>query len=104
MTESKLYLQKGVIKINPQEILELVRAGYTKEDINSMIQPDPEPKPDPEPNPEPEPNDLNALKEELSNLKKLIQKRNINNSGKDSPPPLTASEALASLITKNKKE
>ena len=103
MMESKLFLWR-VIRINPQEILELVRAGYTKEEINNMIQPEPKKEPDSEPKKEPdsEPKELNALKEELSNLKKMIQKQNIDNSGKNSPPPLTASDALASLITKNK--
>ena len=47
--------------MNPSEILELVRAGYTKEEINQMTspvsvpEPGPEPEPVPEPQPQPEP-------------------------------------------------
>lgn len=40
--------------MNTNEILELVRAGYTKEEITAM-QPDPAPQPDSAPQPEPEP-------------------------------------------------
>lgn len=41
--------------MNPSEILELVRAGYTKEEINQMTAPAPAPVPEPGPEPVPEP-------------------------------------------------
>ena len=66
-----------------QEILTLVNAGYTKEEIESWNQepqptpeplPNPEPQPNPEPNPEPQPNpEIDALKQELTNTQKQLQ-------------------------------
>lgn len=41
--------------MKPSEILELVRAGYTKAEIEAMNQPQPDPQPQPEPKPEPQP-------------------------------------------------
>lgn len=41
--------------MNPSEILELVRAGYTKDEINQMSAPAPVPVPEPTPEPVPEP-------------------------------------------------
>lgn len=47
--------------MNAQEILELIRAGYTKAEIEALETPapapDPEDKKDPEPAPAPDPND-----------------------------------------------
>ena len=80
-----------------KEILELVRAGYTKDEINTMLPSEPPEPPEP---PEPANDELTGLKQELESLRKLIQKQNIDNSGRDSPPQQTASEALASLIKK----
>ena len=84
-----------------QEILALVNAGYTKEEIESWNQepqptpepqpnpepnpePTPEPQPNPEPNPEPQPNpEIDALKQELTNtqkqLKDLVKQMQANN-------------------------
>lgn len=57
--------------MKPSEILELVRAGYTKAEIEAMNQteppkptdpePEPEPKPEPKPQPEPQPEPVKPI-------------------------------------------
>lgn len=98
------------------EILELLRAGYTKSEIDEMFReatPEetdskPEQKTDPE-KPEESETDVKGaednekilkLEQEIKNLRALVQKQNIDNSGEDTPPPMTAADALASLIKK----
>ena len=38
-----------------EEVIKLIDAGYSKEEIDKMLQPEPEPKPDPEPERKPDP-------------------------------------------------
>lgn len=108
-----------------EEILELVRAGYTKAEIEGMNagaalaaeqepeqEPETAPEENPAPAPEPEkpaaperaaPDDtgdrLTKLENSIATLVAAIQSSNIINTGKPSAPTLTAEEALASLIT-----
>lgn len=105
--------------MNPQEILELVRAGYSKDEINTMFafapgsdpapapapepkpEPDPEPALDPKPEPEPAPADpapWERIESAIAGLVSVIQNSNINNAGIKTPPALKAEDALASLI------
>lgn len=108
-----------------EEILELVRAGYTKAEIEGMsagaaVAAEPEQEPEPEktqeenPAPAPEPEKPSAperaaaddtgdrlakLENSIATLVAAIQSSNIITTGKASAPTLTAEEALASLIT-----
>lgn len=97
-----------------EQRLQLINAGYTKDEIESMLQPEqPAPAPDPEPAPEPEPDpeptqDQKAVdpviekmsqdfKQAIDDLRKQIQQQNISNVKNDIPAPMTAEDALGSL-------
>lgn len=110
------------------EILKLIDAGYTKEEIAALSgdpQPQPEPKPEPEqkqepepkpepdqkqepePKPEPEPQPdqtnqrLDKLETSIATLIKTIQVSNVNNMMiRHDPDPITkqVDDALASII------
>lgn len=92
--------------MSPTEILELVRAGYTKVEIEAMApEPDPAPTPEPDPAPTlepdlaPTPDRLAQLEQSIVRLTQAVQSSNIINSG-GGIPALTAEDALASLIKK----
>ena len=95
------------------EILELTRAGYTKEEIQAMEtgkEPEPtkepEPAKDPEPAKEPEPQNNDLLKVLVSKFEELtgvIQENNIlqsNNKMVENPQP---EELLAQVIAPPRK-
>ena len=112
--------------MNLDTIIKLLDAGYTKEDIQSMQEPEQEQVSEQEPEQEPEStsaheskNDLNVevfnkLNKELENLnskiKELdtsIKKGNILGSQLNLPKEQTAEDVLASIITpkiKNKED
>ena len=102
------------------ERLELIRAGYTKEEISAFEkgaepeqpkpeqpkpeQPKPEqPKPE-QPKPEqPKPEqDNNAVLKAINDLTKAIQLQNMQKIGLDTPGGMTAEEALAAGVFGNK--
>lgn len=106
------------------EILELVRAGYTKEEIAAMDttddekiehpekKPDPEPEQKPEPKPDPEPDAetkpvkveseteklVKALGLKLEALTSAIQTNNVNSLEQNGGGTLTTEDVLASII------
>ena len=85
-----------------QDILRLVQAGYTKEDIDKMIAPaaDPAPAPAPTPEPEPEPS-MKDLMLSISKLTSAIQANAIAQSvipGGPDGNQHTAEDAIASII------
>ena len=111
--------------MNYSEVKDLLNAGFTADEIRSMInpqnsqnnpQPDPEPEPQPEPEPEPQPepepdnaDQISELKELFQGLKesneklvKVIQASNIQNAsfGSNSVDDINkkAEDALRSLI------
>ena len=88
--------------MNVEQIIKMIDAGYTKEEIEKMTQPEPkqEPKPEPEPKkePEPKPADDPVLKE-LQDLKKAVYAMNIMQS---SQPP--KSESVDDILAKALKE
>lgn len=104
-----------------EEILMLVKAGYTKADIEAMVNPKPEgpkpedPKPE-EPKPEdPKPEDpkpenitgdmIKDFTGAINGLSDLIKKSNITNDGYVPQTPLEkGQEVLASLINPPMKE
>ena len=104
-----------------EQRLQLINAGYTKTEIESMADPepkpadpgpkpaDPEPKPaDPEPkpaDPEPKPAVDPAIEKmsadfekAIADLKAMIQKKNISDVNNPQPQQQTAEEALGSLV------
>lgn len=98
------------------ERLELIRAGYTKADIEAFetgTEPEPpkpeppkpeQPKPEPEPpKPEPEPpaQDNSAVLKAINDLTKAIQLQNMQKIGLDTPGGMTAEEALAAGVFGN---
>jgi hypothetical protein len=63
--------------MNYTEIIKLLDAGYTREEILNMQQPEPEPAPEPEPTPDPEPapDPAQAAVDKLTNLLTTIDSR-----------------------------
>ena len=109
--------------MKPSEILELIRAGYTKAEIDAMQndaekiehpepkpepkpEPSPEPAPDPEPSPEPTPEPkeseteklLSALGLKFDNLTAAIQNANVNNIEHGGNQGMTADDVIRSII------
>ena len=100
--------------MNVEQIIKMLDAGYTKEEIEKMTQPEPEPKqepkpepnpepkpePKPEPNPEPKPEPaLDPVLKELQDLKKAVYAMNIMQS---SQPP--KAENVDDILAKALKE
>ena len=96
--------------MNVEQIIKMLDAGYTKEEIEKMTQPEPEPKTEPEPEPEPKPEPKTEPKtetktaddpvlKELQDLKKAVYAMNIMQS---SQPP--KAENVDDILTKALKE
>ena len=76
-----------------EEVIKLIDAGYSKEEIDKMLQPEPEPKPDPEPKAEPE---IDPVLKELQDLKKAVYAMNIMNSAQ--PEQKSVDDILAASL------
>lgn len=109
-----------------KEILKLVDAGYTKEEIATLLAaeektegaplpPEPETAEPETAEPEPHKNDaapvetsngdmINKLADEIAELRKQIQKRNLNESYIETAKQDRSQEILAQLINPKKKE
>lgn len=100
--------------MNVEQIIKLIDAGYTKEDIEKMNQPaqDPEPapeekQPEPAPAPEAKPEEKktesepvnNQMLKELQDLKKAVYAMNIMNSSQPGQP-----ESVDDILAKALKE
>ena len=98
--------------MNVEQIIKLLDAGYTKEDIEKMNQPaaEPEPqeeKPEPAPAPEAKPEEKktesepvnNQMLKELQDLKKAVYAMNIMNSSQPGQP-----ESVDDILAKALKE
>lgn len=100
--------------MNVEQIIKMIDAGYTKEEIEKMTQPEPEPKQEPkpepepktepkqepEPKPEPKPADDPVLKE-LQDLKKAVYAMNIMQSSQP-PKPESVDDILAKALKEDK--
>ena len=89
------------------DVLTLAKMGFTKDEILKLADigddadptPNPEPKPEsvPAPTPEPKPDDYYAkISEQMDGILSAIQKSNIIKD--QQPQPMTAEDALASII------
>ena len=104
--------------MNVEQIIKMIDAGYTKEEIEKMTQPEPEPKPEPKTEPEPKPEPKTEPKpepkkeqepkqepvndpvlKELQDLKKAVYAMNIMQS---SQPP--KAENVDDILAKALKE
>lgn len=103
-----------------EEVLELVRAGYSKEEVTALLseavnipaEPDTPAAPDPEPVQEPEPVETvqtktdtlpsdaqyNRLLEAIEKLSNTMISRNINTSDIDVQPARTTDDMIASVL------
>ena len=94
------------------EILTLLSAGYTKDEITAMggpapliPEPQPEPEPEPEPQPEPEQPDiagvvnerLNKIEHSLSDLISAIQHSNIKHDSFEGNPENLEQKAISAM-------
>lgn len=84
-----------------EDIIKLIDAGYTKEDIQAMNAPEPEPEaapapaPDPAPAPAPDEN-MSAMLQEIKDLKKAVYAMNIMNT--DVPAQKSVDDILAEAM------
>lgn len=107
--------------MNLNELLELVRAGYSKEDIQALTQPEAEPeKPEPEKEPEPEPkepapaagpdhfsfeNELKDIRASIAEMVKTFQAANVQNARMGEPKINdSAEDILAEWLNPKAKE
>ncbi len=88
-----------------EQIVKLLDAGYTKEDIQKLQEPEAEPKPEPEPEPAAEPTpepkpkpepEQNAVIKELQELKKAVYAMNIMQSAQ--PDKASTDDILAKVL------
>lgn len=90
-----------------EEVIKLIDAGYSKEEIDKMLQPepDPEPKTEPETEPKKEPDPKPETKQEpavdpvlreLQDLKKAVYAMNIMNSAQ--PEQKSVDDILAASL------
>lgn len=110
--------------MNTDQIFKLIDAGYTKADIEAMMQPEPTPAPDPTPEPQPDPtpapdpgpepqpennqeleglrNELKAAKDQIQQLTQQVQQLNRDTRSGDTLPdadiPKKADAAMTELI------
>ena len=93
-----------------KEVLELIRAGYTKDEINELFADDSgeqtqasEQETQAAEQETQGEDRIAELENSIMELKTIIQKSNINNRGVETVPELSAEQALGSLITKKGK-
>ena len=98
------------MNININDVLDLARAGYNREEISALLSVAPkDPKPqdqkpqDPKPqDPQPAQPDMAALVARMEELTKTIQATNVLQSRQ--PAPETVDDILASIIRPPRKE
>ena len=102
-----------------EDIITLINAGYSKDDIDRMVsgesqpepkpepepksEPEPEPKSEPEPEPEPEPDptiaQLIKQNNDLLNQLKKLQSQNAKAARQEQSAPLSGVDAIKNFIT-----
>ena len=95
--------------MNTQDVLKLVNAGFSKQEILALagMEPKPEPAPDPAPAPEPKPaapepapeqSQIDRLTEQVSRLTDLVHKSNLLAMQQPEVKPDTPEDIIASII------
>lgn len=99
--------------MNTQDVLKLVNAGFSKNEILALagMEPKPEPAPEPEPVPEPAPepkpaapepapeqSQIDKLTEQVSRLTDLVHKSNLLAMQQPEVKPESAEDVIASII------
>ena len=80
-----------------EEVMKLIDAGYTKDDIQGMMQPaQPEPKPAPQPAKPAE--DDNPVLKELQELRKAVKAMTIVTGAAEPPAKTSVDDVLDKLI------
>ena len=94
--------------MNYNEIIKLLDAGYTREEIMNM---NADPAPEPEPTPEPEPdtgNEFSSMVQEMrdafAELKKEITAFNIMNTNMPADAEKTSEDIIANIINPEPKK
>lgn len=101
-------------KLKLGEIITLLKAGYTKEEISEFKNletedpepqkdPEPEPEPDPEPQKDPEPHyvdEIARLTEQVNSLTALLQDKFRNDAEGKTPEPAAGDQVLKDIIEK----
>ena len=83
-----------------EDLMALVRAGYTKDEISAMTAPEPAPAPAPEPAPEPAPQ-FSRTEALLREILGAVQMGNINNATTEPPVEKGADVVTARIINPN---
>ena len=79
-----------------EEVMKLIDAGYTKDDIQGMMQPaQPEPKPAPQPA---KPAEDNPVLKELQELRKAVKAMTIVTGAAEQPAKTSVDDVLDKLI------
>ena len=95
--------------MDAKDILELIRAGYTKADIDALgialEKPEKKDEPKPEKKDEPKPDDkVTALETKIDYLVNRLNLLAVQTSKQKDEPTETVDDILASLVRGNKKE
>ena len=91
-----------------EDVMALVRAGYTKDEIAAMSAPEPAPQPEPAPDPAPQPEPVPEPAPQVSQTEALlreilgaVQMGNINKSAMEPPVEKGADVVTARIINPN---
>ncbi len=92
--------------MNADDILDLIRAGYTKADIDALEKPEEKKdEPKPEKKDEPKPDDkVTALETKIDYLVNRLNLLAVQTSKQKDEPTETVDDILASMVRGNKKE
>ena len=80
-----------------EEVIKLIDAGYTKEDIQGMLQPAPQPAEEPKAEPAPAPKPEDPVLKELQELRKAVKAMTIVTGAAEKPTKTSVDDVLDKL-------
>lgn len=80
-----------------EEVIKLIDAGYTKDDIQGMMQPAPQPAEEPKPEPAPAPKPEDPVLKELQELRKAVKAMTIVTGAAEKPAKTSVDDVLDKL-------
>lgn len=90
-----------------EEIIKLLDAGYSKDEILNMTEPEPQPAPEPQPEPAQPVNDmtdaLNEMRDMFAEMKKELTAFNIMNARQPADVERTSEDIIANIINPTQK-